>query len=669
AFYPYGNSLAWSDNFIFPSLVAYTLLSLKLPFAAVWNFIMVGSAILGGLSVYAIAAELTGRYLPSLVAGAVFLTWPWLSEQSGHPQIQFAFFIPASLSLFISFLIHRRKRTAFALGLSLFLCFLTTVYYAIFSAMLLTVLFILSLLFLRTLSLKTRDLFKLLFFSFVGFCPTLFFVFPYLDVREAFGKRHLYEAYYFAASPLSYVSAPAYNYIYSFTSRLSHAEAHLFPGFIPLLLSLSYIAIGGKTGRGIWPKRLLLASLGAVSVAAYLTRPSLMGTPLWIENAACVLSWVVVAIALWSLFASLKGIAQDGTGRDAQIRECLKEFVLFISTLFFVISLGPFSKVSSFSVYAVFYNFFPGFDSVRALSRVGVLTVLGIALLSSFMLERFSPKGSQLFSFMCLALIVTENFTPVYPLGGELETPPIFLNLSSTVENGASAIVLPYARSLTRAGKIKSWSDFAFLNVNYMKWLNNAGVFSVNGYTGQRTWVMDNFPRKFSGFPDRRSVNTLAFVGGLRYIVVVPRFIKGFDREDFYRRLSRFPDELKVLGEDREGNILIEFVGEIPLRETYYVLVPPDKGRKAELLFKAKAVADGIDKGGQTVNVKAYSLGVEFSEFSIPLDGMWHDIRLPLPKPLSGTIPRKISFSKNSAKIGEQTKVYIKSTRYIRYRR
>ena len=118
--------------------------------------------------------------------------------------------------------------------------FLTTVYYSVFLT-LFPVIFFAILLSLRP---ESRVFKKGISFALGGLpwiAVLLPFVCPYLDAKEIFGSRALYEMHAFRADGLSYLSSNLLSYFYGTTHTYSHAEAWLFPGAV--LLGASIVPI------------------------------------------------------------------------------------------------------------------------------------------------------------------------------------------------------------------------------------------------------------------------------------------------------------------------------------------------------------------------------------------------------------------------------------------
>src|SRR5262249_26811995 len=117
AFYPYAHSLAFSDNFIFPSLVASPFLEIGVPPGLVFNLIILCAELLTGYGTFRVAYALTADFASSLIAGSGFIAFAYFTAHLGHPQLQFAFFFPYFVLAFLSFFARPSYGRAFLSGL------------------------------------------------------------------------------------------------------------------------------------------------------------------------------------------------------------------------------------------------------------------------------------------------------------------------------------------------------------------------------------------------------------------------------------------------------------------------------------------------------------------------------------------------------------------------
>ena len=663
AFYPFTRTLAWSDNYILPSLAMWPLLKLGLSFESSYNSILMLANLLNGFVTFRLAFGLTGAWLPAIFAGSLFMCFSYLGLQLGHPQLQFAFWIPAGVCLLFKFLQTRSWRIAALLGFTVFLCFLCCVYYAVFITIAVPAL-VLALLLVKPAFFPARVWPALIFGGLLGLAPILFFILPYLDVRGALGARQLIEARAFAASALSYLSAPAYNLLYNRTAAWSHAEANLFPGAaLLILIGVAWRHLANTKRLRVWSWGFCLF-LGA---GAVLTLPVLSG-PYW-HYAAALCLWC--AIGFFVCFLIKLGRLEIKLGFSIITNRNLVAAFFFLALIAFCISLGPLggSKPGRLApgVFTAFYYSVPGLNSIRAISRIGVVTVFSLIMAGTFALHiLIQSKGLKpWFPLLCLLVGLLENFNCIYPVQPASVPSGAFNTLASSgfknsfaVEPNDVLIVLPLASELTPDRSVKSWSRFAVLNVNYMNWSAPSDVPLVNGYSGQRTRFMDKLPGRLADFPDSLSLKALAGIAGLRYILYVPRYAPEGSAGRLLGKAQTFSSELNHLLTDDQGNLLFEYTPTTKIAKDFVLRAPsfPQGFLHLELMAL-------YQENSPVVNVPIrimHDSGREnVSTIQITANGEWKVYSVRTPSDTNRCLPISVSFE-----VPEQTTLYLRKRRF-----
>ena len=649
AFYPYTRTLAWSDNFILPSLAVWVLRAGLSVFAA-YNVVLLGACFLNGFVTYRLCYRLTSRAVPSWTAGAAFMASSALTAQLGHPQLQFAFWIPAALYYLIAYLSAPRLRAALQLGFVLVLCFLCTVYYAVLIPPLIAVVLVAFFL-LRPGHLPLRGYGLLLLGSILGAAPAAFFVLPYFDVRNTFGGRGLYESFAFGATALSYVSAAPLNWLYGRSATLSHGEAHLFPG----------VAVLGLAATAFWRLRgarrqrrvtaLVLVTLALTLVCSALSAPPVAEQVAWLGRNVRTLRYLTAAASWAALlcgaaFLYRLGALERELRFEAMSNRGLIAVFLFTAYVFFALSLGPLGKGWIFpqhgelfagefapGLFTLFYGLVPGADSLRAVSRIGIVVILCLTLTIPFalvLLARARGWGRG-FYLLIAGGILAEIVHWAIPFEGVPATPPVFQSAAALAAPGDTLLVLPFAPRTTPTGTVASWSDFALLNVLYMNWALPTGLPVVNGYSGQRSKLMLEYPGKTARFPDLRSLNALSLISGLRYIIYLPEYDARFDPEDFSERLKQLGAFLTLKERDAAGHYLFEYLPQVQLAPEF-VLRVPSYPRGTIALDLMSLYRDGAPETQVEVLLKgAAPEGKPLQTFAVPSDGKWHTFEVTLP--------------------------------------
>ncbi|RMG41016.1 MAG: hypothetical protein D6719_09510 [Candidatus Dadabacteria bacterium] len=648
AFYPYGLSLAWSDNFILPSLVVSLLLKVGFGFTAAYNTVLLLAIFLNGYLTYRLVYTLSGNYGPSLISGVALLTYSYLTLQLGHPQLQFFFFIPLAVFFLFRFLGRKNPIYAVLLGFTAFLSFLCSVYYTIFIGVVCGAL-MLALVVLKPQALRFRDYAVLSLGTLLGLLPVMPFVLPYLEVQKAFGARGIYESYYFAATALSYLSAPADNIVYGITSRWARAEAQLFPG-LTILLFLP-LAFGRLAGAKPFRKKALLFLVSFAGFLIFSVLPKFLPQIIPPQGARYVcsaLGWF--SLVLFLIVLRSVGSLEEKLGYKIVTNRNIIGIFIFIALAACFVSFGPLGNPEkgdlATGLSAVLYYILPGFSAIRAVSRIGVVVVFSLSvlvgLMASHLLDR--EKVSNRFIAVLLALILVENAMPHYALEQIKSAPGIVGEVMRFRGDNDVAIVVPFTDRLDSNGRVVSWGKYAETNVRYMNWFLPTGVRLVNGYSGQRSRIMKDFPRKMSGFPDKRSIISLSTIAGLRFIVFNSNLVADFKEEEFLKKIQQ-SKSVRYLSSDRDGYYLLEFEHLTNLRELYYLKTPSYPRGNVYLELMAPK---GKIKENKDISVYVYEwehMGkTPLAKFPVKKDGEWHTFVLITPDSGERVRPLKLTF-------------------------
>lgn len=626
AFYPYGNTLAWSDNFLLPSIIVGVFLKAGCSFAAAWNSLILLALFLNGYFTYRLVFRFTGDILSATLSGMAFMSWPWFGEHSGHPQLQFAFFIPLIIGQGFRFLKFATIGSGLALFGSILLALLTTAYYSIMGGISVLLIYI-SLLFARR-ELFTKRLIQNGILASLLALPLFYpFVYPYLDVARTFGERQSLEHYVFAATGLSYISAATYSWLYGpLTAAFSSHEGRLFAGAFVLLGGLIGAFFQKVRVRSHWTALTIISFLGAL-VFSDLTRADLgqhQSKPLLALT--LLLSWSAI-ISVFFMYRE-----SQRASKDVKISPLIFVLVVVLG----VFSLGPIIQdpgAINWGPFALLYDNLPGAGAMRVTARLGVVVVFGLSVLMGMLFSRLPSLNPQIASIKLLlaVLILVENFNFIFPLERSPEKPKIFDTVGQMASRNDAVFVFPYFPPLNEKKYIpaEGWGDFAKLNVNYMNWSLGSQFKLVNGYSGQTNWFMREYPQKLANFPDTRSVRALSYIPNLKFIVVIPSLIPNFDLNQFKIKLAELKDGLKIKKIDSQGNLILSLQATNEIRDAFSVISPPDRGLKNFLSFDVRgATIPGFPK--RTLQIVDRATGEVLASDSITHDGRFKRVELSL---------------------------------------
>lgn len=641
AFYPYTRTLGWSDNFILPSLVLWPALKLGLPLVLAYNLLLLGTTFLNGFFSYRLCFRLSGKAFPAFIAGAAFMSLSALSSQLGHPQLQFAFFFPLGLGALFYTLSRPAFFRAYLLGVVVLAAFLTTVYYSLFLVVCYFSIFLIFIV-LRPKHYTAKDYSIIAIGSALGVAPLLFFLKPYLDVRDIFGARNIYEAYYFSANLFSYISTSPLNLLYKGTAEWTHAEAYLFPGFTVLILSLLALMRISEAKElrkilGIFAVCFIFAILCTIHARSNLYYSYMSATLFWLS----LFAFIVLIYKMGQFERRLGFTIMTNRGLIAAL--------IFTAFLFFAISFGPLGNPEkgelALGIFRPFYELLPGFNSIRAISRTGLvcLFILCTLLVFGVSIMQARVRKGRLLSVFVLALILLENYNSTYPLQPVSRGSSVFEQLEQLTIKNAALMILPFTDELKANGTVKSWGKFAEYNVNYMNWAFPLDMPLVNGYSGQRSKIMLEYPRKMSNFPDRRSVNAIGLIPGLKYIIYVSQNDPQFNELQFLEKLKNYTAELQLISTDLEGNYLIEFIGKTRITEGFYLRTPSFPN--GVLTLELQALYEAEDKEYELVLIEHdHFNGAPVATTKIKANGEWEQYSFLLPEVKNTARPLRISF-------------------------
>ncbi len=401
AFYPYSKTLAWSDNFIIPSLLAQLFQLLGLNKIASYNLLLLFAQAANGFSLYLLAYLISRRRLAAFLGGALFCTLSYFSSQLGHPQLQFFFVIP--LGVFLFYLAVQKNSFLSYLCLTVFvaLSFLVAVYYALFLSYSIAF-FYLCHLFLHPEHFQKGKLGDLFFATLISAFVLLPFLLPYFQVASVFGKRELYEAYYLSAHALSYLSFSDWSIPYSSTSALSGSEAVFGIGIVLPVLALLMLLSSLKASKlrralivfGIalalcffFSSLKPLVKLLSPDESSFLYRFILIAH--WPNWLVALLSWACIG-AFFYLFYRVGRLERNVQLRHFSDRDHVLCFA-GLALLAFLLSLGPLGNPERgdllLSPYAFLQGVLPGLSGLRAASRFGILVIFSFSLLSALLLS------------------------------------------------------------------------------------------------------------------------------------------------------------------------------------------------------------------------------------------------------------------------------------------
>jgi hypothetical protein len=381
AFYPYNNSLAFSESLVGQALLVAPLIWLTDNPVLGFNLLLLGSFILSGWGVYLLTYELTRRPVAGVVAGVIFAFFPNRFEQLSHLHLLATQWIPFCLLFLRRFLQNWKWLNGILFGLFLVLELLSSTYLGLFLvvAVGLYLLYRAAPVLLARFRKGTANFtgtfsssglpvwqkgLRLVIILLVAVVVVVPFFWPYLEVQRDLGfERSPAEIINWSAQPFYYLDIPKENKLNQWL-------------FKPLLKQDWWIGGGGER-------------------ALYL--------------------------GLLALVLSAAGILVAWKWRKRE-RDTL--FYLLLALVAFSFTFGPTWQTGRFGnlplPYALLYNYIPGFQGLRVPVRFIYVVALGVAVLAGFAVaalqERLRlitwPRALALGGILC-ALLCLEYVSDV----------------------------------------------------------------------------------------------------------------------------------------------------------------------------------------------------------------------------------------------------------------
>jgi Bacterial membrane protein YfhO len=263
-FYPHTGTLAYSDATLLQGALAAPWLMAHANPVLVYNVLLLAGIAASGVGMFVLVRHLTGNPDAALVSAAIFTLVPYRVEHFMHLELQWTIWMPLTL-----WAVHRVFETgSFRQGALVggFLCLqvLSSMYYGAYLGIMVAALtLLLAVSEPRRIAAAIAPL-GMAAIIVVG--VTLVYARPYMENARALGVRSADEVATFSAHLSSYVTAPAQNWVWGWTSNhivFQGNELHLFPGLAAVLLAACALARR--------PRRLAWIYLVLTAVAAVLS--------------------------------------------------------------------------------------------------------------------------------------------------------------------------------------------------------------------------------------------------------------------------------------------------------------------------------------------------------------------------------------------------------------
>ncbi len=421
-FHPDPLALALSEHLFGQTLQILPVYWLTGNIILCYNLLFISTFALSAFGTYLLVRDLTGDTRAAFIAGLVYGFLPYRIASVPHLQVMSSQWMPFALwglNRFITLIPDPGSRVpalrALALGTgALVLQNWSCGYYLLYFAPFVP-LFVLHRMWTSG-TLRTVRTWTLLIAAAAGtLVLSLPFLFPYQEAQSLFGiERPFGEVVSFSANAWSYLTASENLNLWGRALRFSpRPEGETFLGFVAPLLALIAVfsvVVATPTSRVDSPRLrwlkilLLIISLTQlVALASVLIfggfEVHVLGMPIRARTPARMLFQFVAAAGL------LLAVSPRMRDRAAQLVRSPVVFFFCVAVLAMWLSLGPMpsdgdGRARGFGIYAVLYDYVPGFNGVRVPARYAMIAGLFLAVLAGYgaraLLDAPKPGTCQL---------------------------------------------------------------------------------------------------------------------------------------------------------------------------------------------------------------------------------------------------------------------------------
>jgi hypothetical protein len=639
-FYPHGNSIAYTDLLLTPTLTAGPIYLLTGNPVLQYNLTLLLWWALSGWAMYVLAYALLRSHPGAAIAAIVFTLSPFRTDFFLEFQMQLGFPIPLAVLSLLRFLESARWRYLAALVLLVWVEALASMYYAIILGLCLVVLAGLHAI-LRSGAWSRALVARGVVATLVLAALLGPFVVPYVQNRRELGmERQLHQPPKHSADVLTYLETGVAR-LYRFRPTGHIAETSLFMGFVALGLAAVGCIPKSHGARRSSPaiRRGLVLAMGAaggafaLSLAWHATLPAVpipVPGPQTFLYALLFLGIVWLGLEGWE--AARAGEHAGPLGERELVAVCL-----FLIVLFFDLSLGPTIFVARHPVgtglYAHLYPYLLPLHAMRITSRIGVVVVLGVGLLAGLGLKRLlarlpGPRAGLAVAAACALALLAEyhSFPLPYQRIDWSQRPPVYQALAADPDDVA---VLEWPLG----GEY--WDDyFTFMTIGHWKRLVNGASGFLPRMTHEISRVLSRPEAPGAPFPSGRAIGYLTGIHPLRYVVVHNDLIAPEEQRK-WARLREVP-WARLVGTFGAAD-LYRLSGEVSGGRVEKIFSWDYARGRGEIAFEARAVGPPADERWVEIELGGRSLGRR------PITVEWTPITVPLVGHLSRSAPNTVT--------------------------
>jgi hypothetical protein len=522
-FYPHHGTLLYADSLLGLAFLAAPLLALGVPLVPAYNILFLLSFFLAGLSMYCLVFHLAKSRAAAVLAGLVFAFFPYRFAHISHLELLSMAWMPFCLLFLHKFFERPTYKNLFAAAAFFIFQAMSCAYYGVHLAVVVA-------LFLLFFAWRTRLIVRASFWAKMGFFAICILAvlgplfYPYIRVhRQMLFVRSLSIIKFYSAQLQHFLAVPPWNVLWGgLTNSLGGQEWQLYPGTIAVLLASALIVLRPKSTP--------------------MTAAGIPGPPRLPDK------FSLQFYGLMALFA-------------------------------FLLSLGPaiqiFNKVILPGPYKILYSWVPGFQGLRVPSRLSVMMMLGLAVLSGFGAARWvgrakSSWGKTAAPLVLGGLLLADFLSVPIPLA-QMDWPGRVPAIYSTVKalpEGAALVELP----IPPRGQAKS-REALYIYYSAYHWKK-----LVNGYSGYIPPGYTIIGEALQSFPSTPTFKLLRDLE-VGYVLVHTEWFMSGEGKRVKAELGKFPGQVDLVTA-ADGDYLYQLVAQPKQEQKEGALVEVGDKRK-----------------------------------------------------------------------------------------
>lgn len=549
-FYPYSQTLAYSETLFPQSLISAPIQYLtKNPILA-YNFVFYLAYLLNGFSMFLLVRHLTKNHVIGIACGVMFAFNTFNFDHITHLQLLHSWPIPLTFLYLHKFFEDKRLKNSVLFSVFFVVQVMCCIYYGLFF---LSILILILPLFLLTYRKKINFTVFCKLAIPLGLAGVFLFIFsiPYQSLFKIFGFQRDLNV---GADLANYLAVNPNNVFLSKSmAPLGRHEYFLSPGIVALVLatvSILYRRIYFRPKA----KFLRVTILIIVSTCLLMITMTKLSGGFYLDLGIFHLSahnvakqiLICLIIGLLLLFVGFSRLLfRPEKERIDENRHFFLYLFILVWALF--LSLGSTLSFLGDSVSTLplpfkwFYNHVPGFKGIRIPSRYAIFVIFSTVLLAGFglksILAKFDKKRLIVWGTISLLCVLNLEYLSlpqrifIVPIKSNI--PPTYRWLADRADDGP-IVELPFHKNI---GDDAVYMYFSAFHRKKM----------VNGYSGFIPPAISYIRKVFETFPSPACLDILKTLG-IKYVVLHPRMFKATKSNRVVKRLrNNFPLELHLI--------------------------------------------------------------------------------------------------------------------------